>query len=354
LKTLIILTPGFPKNEEDTTCVPPQQVFVKALKEAAPGLNIVVLTFQYPFFSKSYQWNGIEVISFGNKNDNKFLRRLSGLLIWSTLSQLNKEHEVIGLLSFWLGRCALYGEKFAKIKNLKHYCWLLGQDAKPGNKYVNRIKPTAASVIALSDFIVQEFNKNYGILPQHVIPVGIDVGLFPAKTEERNIDILGVGSLIPLKQYDVFIGIIASLKKLFPDIKVAICGGGPEMDRLNDLVKTLDLENNVSLVGELQHPEVLSQMQRSKIFLHTSAYEGFGAVCLEALYAGCKVVSFVKPMKVDIENWQIAGDKSDAVQKATAILEATDIQFKPALPYNIHDNAKVMLKLLAYNDAVIA
>ncbi len=71
MKTLIILTPGFPKNEEDTTCVPPQQIFVKALKEAAPGLNIIVLTFQYPFYSKEYLWNGINVISFGNKNDNK-------------------------------------------------------------------------------------------------------------------------------------------------------------------------------------------------------------------------------------------------------------------------------------------
>jgi glycosyltransferase involved in cell wall biosynthesis len=345
LKTLIILTPGFPKNEDDTTFVPPQQVFVKALKDAAPGLNIVVLTFQYPFYSKEYLWNGIKVISFGNKNDNRFLRRFSGLRIWTTLSRLNKEHEVIGLLSFWLGRCALYGDRFAKSKNLTHYCWLLGQDAKPGNNYVNKIKPGGTSLIALSDFIVREFHKNYGISPQHVVPVGIDTTLFPTQARERDINILGAGSLIPLKQYNLFIEIIAALKEHFPNIKAVICGGGHEMKRLAEIVKTHQLEHNISLTGELQHPEVLLLMKRSKVFLHTSAYEGFGAVCLEALYAGCKAISFVKPMDTDIENWQIASDKNDAVNMVKAILDDGSIQFQPVLPYNIRDNVNAMLKL---------
>jgi glycosyltransferase involved in cell wall biosynthesis len=351
LKTLIILTPGFPKNEEDTTCIPPQQVFVRALKDTAPGLNIIVLTFQYPFYSREYLWNGIKVISFGNKNDNKFLRRISGFRIWSTLQKLDREHEIIGLLSFWLGRCALYGDRFAKSKNLKHYCWLLGQDAKSGNKYVNKIKPNSESLIALSDFIVQEFNKNYGILPKHVIPVGINTDLFPAKVQERSIDISGAGSLIPLKQYGLLIEIIAILKIEFPNVKAVICGAGPEMETLKYLVKKLDLEDNVSLLGELPHAEVLSHMQRSKVFLHTSAYEGFGAVCLEALYAGCKVISFVKPMNKDIENWQIAVDKDDAIQKVSAILDNGNITFEPVLPYKIQYNATAMLKLFNYNDS---
>ncbi|MDB5148608.1 MAG: hypothetical protein JWQ57_2628, partial [Mucilaginibacter sp.] len=80
-KTLIILTPGFPEHEGDSTCIPPQQVFVKALKETQPELNIVVLTFQYPFFSGEYQWHGIRVISFGHPSNSRIIRRFTGIKV---------------------------------------------------------------------------------------------------------------------------------------------------------------------------------------------------------------------------------------------------------------------------------
>jgi hypothetical protein len=48
----IILSPGFPESEADSTCLPMQQQFVRALKEMYPGLDIVVLTFQYPYHQK--------------------------------------------------------------------------------------------------------------------------------------------------------------------------------------------------------------------------------------------------------------------------------------------------------------
>jgi len=43
-ETLVILSPGFPGNEADSTCMPPQQIFVKALRAICPGLEIIVLT----------------------------------------------------------------------------------------------------------------------------------------------------------------------------------------------------------------------------------------------------------------------------------------------------------------------
>jgi len=44
----------------------------------------------------------------------------------------------------------------------------------------------------------------------------------------------------------------------------------------------------------LAHPELLEWMQRGKVFLHPSSYEGFGIVCIEALCSGAEVISFVK------------------------------------------------------------
>src|ERR1700761_5854311 len=108
-EALIILTPGFPANETDTTCIPPQQVFVKALTEVAPRLKIIVLTFQYPFFSMRYEWNGVEVISFGSKIHSRVVRKFVPVRVLLELIKFNKQYRIIGLLSFWFGRCARVG-----------------------------------------------------------------------------------------------------------------------------------------------------------------------------------------------------------------------------------------------------
>jgi glycosyltransferase involved in cell wall biosynthesis len=216
LKTLVILSPGFPENEADSTCIPPQQIFVKALEEVYPNLNIIVLTFEYPFFSATYQWHGIKVISFGSKNNSRFFRLLTGLRVGLVLKKLHKNHQIVGLLSFWFGKCALVGNAFAKKHKLPHYCWILGRDAKAGNKYFDKIRPAGSSLIALSDFIAREFNKNYSVMPRYIIPVGIDIALFGTTSDKRDIDVLGVGSLIPLKQYHVFLEMLQLLKAFLP------------------------------------------------------------------------------------------------------------------------------------------
>ncbi len=352
--TLIILTPGFPENEADSTCIPPQQIFVKALKENNPQLNIVVLTFQYPFFSARYQWNGVDVISFGGQAKGRLYRKVMGVRVWAELKKINKEYHIVGLLSFWLGKCAFIGSWFAEKYHLKHYCWILGQDAKAGNKYVKRINPKGKSLIALSDFIATEFHKNYKILPQHIIPVGIDASLFAKVIPEKDIDIVGAGSFIPLKQYHIFVEVIKLLKKDFPNIKTCICGDGPEMVRLCKMIDLLDLKDNIKLLGRQTHTQVLTLMQKSKVFLHTSNYEGFGAVCLEALYAGARVVSFVKPMQADIENWHIVENKENMVQILKDILNSNESTYQSILPYSIHDNAKAAIKLFDYNPVAIS
>jgi len=344
-KTLVILTPGFPEHEEDSTCIPPQQIFVKALQEEYPELNLVVLTFQYPFFSGEYLWHGIKVIAFGNPRNSRVIRRFTGLKVLRILHKLNKETQIVGMLSFWLGKCAYIGNIFARRYGLKHYIWLLGQDAKAGNKYFAKTKPTTDRLIALSDFLVREFSKNYGMTPAHVIPVGIDVARFKDSDAERDIDIIGAGSLIPLKQYNVFLEVIASLRTAISNVKTIIIGDGTEMKHLKEMTAVLGLGNNISFAGRLPHDEVLQMMQRAKAFVHTSNYEGFGAVCLEALYAGAQVISFVKPMDATIENWYIAADETDMVNKLESLLTNPDASYQSVLPFSIQRNARAMMQL---------
>jgi glycosyltransferase involved in cell wall biosynthesis len=351
-KTLVILTPGFPKDEGDCTCMPDRQIFVRVLKETYSELNIIVLTFQYPYKKAEYRWNGIKVIALGGKNKRGLPRRLIWLQAWRELKKIKAAYNVIGLLSFWMDECAFIADKFAKKFALKHYCWLLGQDARPGNEYVYLMLPNGDNLVALSDFIVDEFKRNYGVMPKYTVPGAIDPLLFKVFTGDRDIDIVGAGSLISLKQYDVFVDVILSLKRDFPQIKTVICGNGPEMKPLQAKIEHLGLEDNITLTGELPHGEVIALMQRAKVFLHPSRYEGFGIVCLEALYAGAKVVSFVQPMKHDIQNWHIAENAADMQQIVTGILLDKALPFYPVLPYHATDSAKAIMAL--YNQQEVA
>jgi len=350
VETLVILTPGFPENEADTSCMPPQQLFVKALKEVCPGLNIVVISFQYPYTENEYQWHGVKVIALGGKNKGRLSRLLTWGKAWQTLRKLNKEHNLMGLLSFWFGECAYIGDKFAKYNRLSHYSWILGQDAKRSNKYFNRIKPKGDSLIALSDFIAVEVRKNHGVSPLNVIPVGIDTSLFNETPKHRDIDVLGAGALIPLKQYDVFINTIGFLKEAFPNIKAVLCGKGPEMENLKALAASNGLNDNLSFLGELPHPEVLALMQRSKVFLHPSSYEGFGSVISEALYAGAHVVSFCKPMKKDFRHHHVVKTPLEMTAELLAILKNKRTDYEPVLMCSIQQIAKNVISLFVDGD----
>jgi glycosyltransferase involved in cell wall biosynthesis len=343
--TLIILSPGFAANEEDTTCLPPQQVFVKALNRIFPNLQIIILAFQYPLVKKQYKWFENDVISFNGADKRRFFRVLLWIRVHRVLKKLNRQNNITGLLSFWCTECALVGRRFSEKNNIKHISWILGQDAKKNNIYVRLIKPAPHELIALSDFLAETFFKNHKVRPGYVIPIGIDTSMFCKTEQQRTIDIMGAGSLIPLKQYDIFVEVVAAVKKIIPAVRAVLCGTGPEEKKLKEMGEKYGLEKNITFMGKKQHTEVLQLMQQSKIFLHPSSYEGFGVVCLEALYAGAHVISFCKPMTKDINQWHIVNRKEEMVKKLLDILCNGQVEYRSVLVSTIDESATAVMKI---------
>lgn len=344
--TLIILTPGFPENEADTTCLPDRQIFVRVLRDTYPDLNIVVLSFQYPFQSREYYWEGVRIIALGGKGRSGLLRRAIWLRAYQKLKQLNKENKVVGLLSFWLDECAFIAHSFAKKNGLQNYAWMLGQDARKGNRYVSRVvNKDGSNLIALSQFLIDQFEKNYGITAQHLVASGIDPTMFDTTVKDRNIDILAAGFLIPLKQYHLFIEAVKVVKQGIPNMRAVLCGKGPELDNLLALTKQYGLQNNIEFKGEISHTEMLSMMQQAKVFLHPSSYEGFGTVLLEALYAGAHVISFLKPMTKSFRHHYVVADAEEMGQTALDILMDDSRDHEPVLVQSVTQMAHDIMTL---------
>ena len=128
-----------------------------------------------------------------------------------------------------------------------------------------------------------------------------------------------------------------------------LVGKGPEKEKLQSLISKFKLESSVTMTGELPYNEVLQRMQRAKVFLHPSSYEGFGCVCLEALHAGAHVISFCKPMNMQITHWHIVKDKDAAIANALKILSDQHIGHNPVKEFSINTTVTAMMKLLEEN-----
>lgn len=375
-KTLIILTPAFPANEseEESIWLPAKQSLIRALNRNFPELEIIILTFQFPVRRDRYTWNGNLVIPFSGGNKGGISNWLVWLNVVKTLFQLKREKQIkpegekynnlrrgkqiIGLLSFWCAECSFVAHYFSKLYRLQHYCWICGQDARPWNKFVKRIRPEPSELVAMSDFLQNEFHKSHGIRPAHLIPDAIDTLLFDKDNDqdenkdkkERTLDILGAGSFSPLKQYDVFIEVVAAIKEQLQHTKAILCGDGSERARIEDKIKETGLEDDLKLTGSIPQKEVLRLMKRTKVFLHTSNYEGFGNVCIEALYAGAHVISFTKPMNQQIPHWHIVSTKEEMIAKALELLQDQDTVYSSVLPFDMNDSAKQFMKLFQYDN----
>ena len=70
---ILILTPGFPKDENDFICIPPLQEFLVKFKTSYPLAKISVIAFQYPYRSRRIMYGmGLTLLSLnGAKFDNK-------------------------------------------------------------------------------------------------------------------------------------------------------------------------------------------------------------------------------------------------------------------------------------------
>ena len=344
-QALIILTPGFPANEADSTCLPFPQLFVKTLRQLYPSLQIIVLTFQYPFEKKEYQWHGAQVVAFGGRNKGKFNRLMIWKAVLNSVQKIIKQQSVVGILNFWLGECGLIGKYAAKKYRLTHYTWLLGQDARANNRYVFFIRPHAQHLIALSDAVADEFYRNYKIMPANIVPPGVNTKDIRAKDLVRNIDLLGAGSLIPLKQYVIFVTVVARLAVTRPSIRAVLCGDGIQRELLQKLIDGTGLSANIELCGELNNEAVKALMRRSKILLHPSSYEGFATVYTEALYAGAHVVGFCRPMNEIFKNQHVVKNQEEMIAEVDTLLNDTNLNHDSIVTWPIELTCEKILAL---------
>ena len=165
-------------------------------------------------------------------------------------------------------------------------------------RYVDRaFARPARRLIAISD-AVRSFLERAGHDPAKLVTIRYGLDELPSARSEPTPAAAGipaeaplalaVGRLIEQKDHATLLRAFALVRSALPDARLAILGSGPLEAETRRLAAELRLEDAVTLPGRT---DIRDWLERADVFVHTSRWEGFGIVLLEAMLAGLPVVA---------------------------------------------------------------
>ncbi|MDO8365464.1 MAG: glycosyltransferase [Saprospiraceae bacterium] len=335
------LSPGFPADEQDLNCLPTLQLLARTL--ITQGIDLQVITLGYPFHAQPFRWHGIPVIS-GYGFNRQWFRWYNWIRVlrYAQAAHLQQKFDLIH--SFWLGPGWLIGRYLHKKWNIPHFTTLMGQDVLSDNKYRHFLKTHhAQTLIAVSDFQNNAFEKTTGKRAAHTIPWGVSRDEIPEKCSvHRPVDVLGCCALIPLKNWRLWLQVIAGIVQYKPDLRAELIGDGVDSTAVESLLRQAGLEQNVKLLGHIPRAAVLARMRESKVFLHTARFESFGFVLAEAAMSCCRVVSTPVGIAAQLT---APGQTIEALVKQLLVALDKPLLKLPNTPFSMEETAQAYLRL---------
>ncbi|MDD3531275.1 MAG: glycosyltransferase family 4 protein [Candidatus Pacebacteria bacterium] len=162
-------------------------------------------------------------------------------------------------------------------------------------RVADRVLPKAVGIRVVSERVKASLMAHYGsCIPEpSVIPVAVDPAVpEPVRLPEHpgfTFSLITVGRLEPEKRIE---DILAALKLVVPHYPMAglfIVGDGRERRRLERMVRSLGLRNNVMFTGE--RSDARSLMASAQAFIQASAYEGYSRTLIEAALAKVPIIT---------------------------------------------------------------
>lgn len=188
-------------------------------------------------------------------------------------------------------------------------------------KFWKQVITSSQMIIAPSHFLAQLIRKHVNV-PITVIPNGYDIPK-STNTNKKN-HILLVTRMFKRKGVQYFLEAIADLET---DWKIFIAGDGPYLPTLKAMAK--EVKPSVTFLGFIKGKTLQDIYSSAKIFVFPSILENFPVVLLEAMAAGCAVITTNSDGCLEVIG--DAGIKTDICNVA---------QLKEALKYLMDNNAE--------------
>jgi glycosyltransferase involved in cell wall biosynthesis len=188
-----------------------------------------------------------------------------------------------GYYAAWVGMVA------ARILNAGFSLTLHGSDLLVRPRYLDLKLKNCRFCITVSEFNREFIRENYpSVNAQKVLvqPLGVDPLEWRPRPEAGRAEefrLLTVGRLHPVKNQSFLLLACRALKSAGVRFQCLIAGGGPEQQRLQDLIGELDLRSEVTLLGHIPRERLPELYADAHAVVLTSHSEGVPVTLMEAM-----------------------------------------------------------------------
>ena len=148
-------------------------------------------------------------------------------------------------------------------------------------------------LLAVSESLRMHIKRHYGIDSTVIYDMLGPEFIYPdiqKKNKNSIFRFIAIGSLLPIKGYDVLISAFAKSKLADKNCKLSIIGNGIERATLEKQILDLKLRSKVELLGRKTKQEIIQLLSESHVFVLSSKAETFGVACIEALSQGVPAI----------------------------------------------------------------
>ena len=224
-------------------------------------------------------------------------------------------------------------------------------------KLTQNILQEAKLVTVVSEHLGLAIKKQFPSLSYKVIPNVVDTAVFyPASKEDSTkLQLVHASNMNYQKNCETMLQALQLLKKEGPLFEMYLYG--PVQPKLQEMIISLGLQENVFLMGEVLQPMLAEAMRRSDALILYSRFETFGCVLIEA--NACGMPAIVSELEVfheliteNVNGIFVKGDDAGALAakliefaKMKSNFDKTAIAKNAAAKYNYDSVGKQMADL---------
>ena len=160
-------------------------------------------------------------------------------------------------------------------------------------KYLNKLHNILKSVDYLmpsSNYLTNYYKELFTEYRYKIVTNNMPIETDNKLSNLKNKNIITVGRLEKVKGYDDLIKLFSKLDN--KEWTLSIVGTGNEYNNLKNLIKELNMEDNIKLLGFKNTEELNNIYKESSIYIMTSIEESFGLVLLEAASHGLPLIAY--------------------------------------------------------------
>jgi L-malate glycosyltransferase len=152
-------------------------------------------------------------------------------------------------------------------------------------------------------YLSEEYNREvesslpklYKAKKSFVIPNGLNLDLFKAVKKANNLGVFKIGMaarMTNIKDHDTLVKAFAIITEKFGNnIQLLLAGDGTEKPVLENLVKKLNLQEQVIFVGLLNEQELANYLNSLDIYVHATFGETMSTAIMQAMACGLPIVA---------------------------------------------------------------